>query len=218
MTRRTYLLLPLLLLGLVASGAPSLARQLVAADKPRVSGPLTQGSKRCEARKERVNGRVIAVARSCLRFYSFDPAFENNGRRDYGAIWLQVNIDSRRRWCATTVKADIIVPNGTKLHAREPKSFNARRRHKVKTKLVVDARNNASREGVIQKRFLLLPRTLRGRTRDDGRVWRTVWHGSSKRLFASASGIETSWPSEQDLGDFTARAELRYRIKKKPSC
>src|SRR5688572_14624350 len=85
MSRRYTFVLPPLLLGLLLSAGPVAARQMDARSSPRVRGPLAQIAKDCKSRRERFRGRVIAVARSCVRFYTL--AGDSNARRDYGVIW-----------------------------------------------------------------------------------------------------------------------------------
>ncbi|CAN5653431.1 hypothetical protein BH24ACT26_BH24ACT26_20950 [soil metagenome] len=217
MTRRCTIILPLLLLGLLAPAAPASAQQMDARDRPRVTGPLTQRAKDCERKKERFRGHVIAVARSCVRFYALRSSDETNLARDYGAVWLQTTVDSRGAWCTTSVKSDIDVPAGTVRHGRAPQAFRTDGRRPVETRLRVDAQGHAAENGVLAKRFTLIRRSLTGDLRGNGSVWRAVWRGSSKSAVASASGIEVSWPSA-DRPPSPVTSSLRYQLQKKGTC
>jgi hypothetical protein len=202
-------------LALVGLAPPAHARQIDARDRPSVSGPLTRVIKQCTRERRRApSGVVIAVAKNCVFFYSFNPARETNPRRDYGAIWLQTTLDAKRGWCAATTKSDIRVPRGSIPHARRPQAVRTGRRHWHRTVLVVDASDNALRNGRIARWFVLFPRVLRGNTLDGGRLFRSVWRGSTARTVASASGLEISW--RQAAGPpTTLKTKLAYLIRNK---
>ena len=216
MSRRHLIATSLLLAGLVAVPAPALAAQMRARDRPVVRGPLRQETRHCKARDVRFDGRVVAVARSCIRLYRLRPRVENDRARDYGAVWLQVTLDPRRRWCTEVVRSDIDVPLGSRMHARAPRSRFTERRRRVRTRLVVDARRTADRRGVIHQGYALLPRALRSFRRSEGRVWRALWRGSTEATVAIASGIEVSWPAGEPPDRVSSN--LSYRLQRKASC
>jgi hypothetical protein len=210
--RLAGLLLPAALI--LAAASPALG-QLDARRRPRVSGPLELQVTRCKRRPVRVREGVAASARACIRFYRFTA--ENDPARDYGAIWLQVNVNARRRWCVATILADIPLPDGARMHARAPRSRRAARRRSVRTRLVVDAAGHARRRvGVIRRRYDLLAGRLRTRSLA-GDVWRARWRGSSRRLFAVATGVEISWAEAREApGRVSSR--LRYEIHYRRRC
>jgi hypothetical protein len=208
----------LAVLGLLLAASPVAGAQTDASDPPNVRGPLESVTKRCGRRLERNNnGVVIGVVRSCVRFYRFRPSSETNSARDYGVIWLQTTIDTRRRWCATTVRSTIPIPRRARLHSRRPRVVRLRRLRGATTRLVVDANGHARRRSAYIRRWLVLyPRVLRGVTRNDGRAFRAVWFGSSDRELAFASGVEISW--KQGNVPVSVSSRLRYEIKRKRSC
>jgi hypothetical protein len=215
MSRRYTFVLPPLVLGLLLSAGPVAARQMDARSSPRVRGPLAQIAKDCKSRRERFRGRVIAVARSCVRFYTL--AGDSNARRDYGVIWLHTTVDSRRSWCTTRVRSDINIPDGTRLHERSPRLFRAGRRRRVTTRLVVDAAGFAESNAVVSKRFTMIPRRLQGARAANGRIWRAVWRGSSPAIVGAASGAEISWP-QSERPPTPVTSGLRYEVQSKPRC
>ncbi len=217
MPRTRSYLVPLLVMGLSVPAAPASA-QIDAEDRPIVRGPLVQQLKQCKRKRVRVDGNLVAVAESCIRFLSFAPEKEGDAARDYGAIWLQTTLDSRRKWCTTKIKGDIFVPRGARLHARAPRALFAAQRRSVRTKLKVDAAGHATgRAGVVRRVFSLLPRRLRGRRAADGTVWRAAWRGSTKAKVAAASGIEVSWATA-DGPPAAVSSSLRYTLLKKGVC
>lgn len=199
------------------SAVPVARAQTDASDAPSVSGPLVRVTKQCGRGHERNDGVVIAVVRSCLRFYTFRITSETNPVRDYGVIWLQANVDTRHRWCATTVKSDILVPRGARLEEGRPKVRRPARRRRHTTRLVVDAGGYASRNAVIKKSFVVYPRLMRGLPRNRRRVFRTVWFGSSGRELAFVSGAEISWRT-LDGSPPRVQSRLRYELRRKRSC
>ena len=217
MPRPRTFLVALVMLALLLPSAPAAARQIDARDRPRVSGPLDPRARDCKTRWERWRGRIIAVARSCVRFYRFRPGFETDTRRNYGVVWLQTTVDSRRSWCTSIVRSDIDIPLGARLHERAPDAFNARTARPVRTRLNVGARGFALERAVVHKRFTLFPRRLRSHRNAAARAWRTVWHGSTKAVVAAASGIAISWPQEA-APPSPVTSGLRYELRRTARC
>lgn len=206
-----------LALGLLLATPPATARPLGAGEAPRVSGPLRLSVKKCAESVETSGSGVIARASSCVRLYTFNPGRESDPLRNYGVVWLHTELDTRRGWCAVRTWSDINVPSNKRVHARRPSLRRLSHRSMHTTRLVVDAAGNASRNAVVKKQFLLYPRVMRGALRNEGRVFRTSWHGSSDRALAFASGIEISW--HKDFLPATIGGRLRYEIEKKgPRC
>ena len=205
-----------LLLALMAPSAPAEAAQTEAWDRPTVRGPLRQELRNCRARSVRFEDRVVARVRSCIRLYSLRPSAESDVARDYGAVWLQTTVAPRGNWCAKLMRSDIEVPQGTTMHAHAPTSRFTDHRKRVRTRLVIDARQQAASAGAISQGFALIPRALRTSTQDDRHTWRATWRGSTGNKVASASGIEISW----DAGAPPERvaSNLSYTLRRQPSC
>jgi hypothetical protein len=205
-----------LLLGLMAPSTPAEAAQTEAWDRPTVRGPLRQELRNCRARSVRFEGRVVASVRSCIRLYSLRPSRESDAARDYGGVWLQTTVAPRGNWCAKLVRSDIEVPQGAKMHARAPASRLTDHRERVRTRLVIDARQQAATAGRISQGFALIPRALRTSTRDDRHTWRTTWRGSTGNKVASASGIEISWVAGAPPG--RVASNVGYTLRRQASC
>jgi hypothetical protein len=210
-------LVPILVLGLLGLVPAALARQMDARDFPRVSGPLTLATKECDRKALRAGGSLAAVVKSCLRFYRFNPARETNPSRNYGAIWLQTNVDGRNGWCATVVKSDIRIPDRSVALARRPRSNRTARPRGHRTFLPVDANDNATSNAFITRWFRFYPRSMRGMMLNEGRKFRTLWYGSAGRKLAFASGVEISWRRSAGQPQSVSSA-LQYKIKKKGIC
>ena len=205
-----------LLLGLLAPSPPAEAAQTDAWDPPNVRGPLRQELKRCRANAVRFEGRIVGRVRSCIRLYSLRPDAESDQARDYGAVWLQTTVAPRGRWCAKIVRSDIDLPQGTKLHAHAPPSRFVEHRKRVRTRLVVDARDQAATPGAIRQGYALIPRALRTYKVDSGRIWRAAWRGSTGSKVATASGIEISWDAGAPPDRVTSN--LSYSLRRQSSC
>lgn len=180
-----------------------------ARERPRVTGPLAFVSKSCERRVERAGGRVIATSRSCLRLYAFDPARENNPRRNFGVVWMQSNLDARRRWCATEAKSVISFPRRVRVLGTTPGDRDASRSRLVRARLRVD--NATDKAATIQNGFGLYPRVMRTGMTNDGTRFQATWRGSTRRALGFALGVELSWaagaepPSTGSLLDFALK-------------
>jgi hypothetical protein len=215
MRSRRRFLLPLLVLGLFAPVSPAAARQLDAFDRPRVSGPLILDSRDCGRRRIRNEaGTVVALAKSCIRFYFFDPSQESNAARNYGVIWLQTNLEALHRYCATSVLSDIEIPTRTRVHVRKPDFKRAAKRRADLTRLVVDAQDGALQNATIRQPFVMHPRKILGRVRENRTVFRTAWFGSSGRKLAFVSGTELSW-RDADGPPNRVSSRLGFRVKRR---
>src|SRR5215213_1241210 len=179
-------------------------------------GPLRQELKRCRANSVRFEGRILGRVRSCIRLYSLRPTAESDQARDYGAIWLQTTVAPRGRWCAKAVRSDIDVPEASRLHAHAPASRFVDHRQRVRTRLVVDARDQAANPGAIRQGYALIPRALRTYKQDGGRRWRAAWRGSTGSKVATASGIEISWIAGAPPDKVTSN--LSYSLRRQASC
>jgi hypothetical protein len=158
----------------------------------------------CKKKREKTaGGRLLARFEICSSYYLFDPNEEENTKVDYGAYWLQVNVDATRRWCARSVK--VIIPLPDTVHAKAPRpgsrANGANRRYT--TKLEVDAQNHTSTPAKIKNSFTLRPNKLRSEVVAAGDKFRLTWTGSTARKLAFAAGIELSWPSDAAPPDVT---------------
>jgi hypothetical protein len=205
-----------LLLGLLVPSSAAEAAQTDASEPPTVRGPLRQELKRCRANRVRFEGRIVGRVRSCIRLYTLRPAAETDAARDYGAIWLQTTVAPRGRWCAKVVRSDIDVPEGTKMHAHAPPTRFVDHRVRVRTRLVVDARDQATTPGTIRQGYALIPRALRTYRQDNGGTWRAAWRGSTRSKVATASGIEISWEAGAPPDRVTS--DLSYSLRRQESC
>ena len=196
-------------------GPPAAARQMRVRSAPRVSGPLDPRAIECVRNTERVEGEIIAVARSCVRFYTLEPSAEGDPTRDYGVIWLQTSLRPRGRWCAIAARSDIRIPT-RRVHARRPRTRAVHRRHEHLTRLVVDAAGQATDPATVSKRFVLYPEEMRARTRNEGRSFRLAWHGSTGRRVAFATGVEISWHKRYTPRDIDSR--FGYEVRRSGRC
>jgi hypothetical protein len=205
-----------LVLGSLIVGSPAGAAQMTARERPSVQGPLRVAVKHCQARRVRFEDRVVGVTRSCIRFYRLRASRENDAARDYGALWLQATVNPREGWCVRAVKSDISVPSGARLHARRPNPVATESGRRARTRLVVDARDQAPTPGVIRQDYTLFPRGVRAFRISEGDAWRTAWRGSKGAVVGLPSGIEVSWRA----GHPPARVEsnLGYELQRRSSC
>jgi hypothetical protein len=210
--------LPLLVLGLLASAPAAVARQTDAFDKPSVTGPLIFDSRNCGRHKTRNNLEdVVAVAKSCIRFYVFDPRKESNVGRDFGVIWLQTNVNGRKGYCASSVRSDIAIPGRARLLSSKPTFKRATRPRAARTRIVADAAEGAVTNATIKRGFVMHPRNLRGRLRQQGSVFRSVWYGLSRNKLAFVSAVEISW-SAVDGPPKQVSSRLVYELRRHRVC
>lgn len=188
--------------------------QLDARERPRVTGPLAFLGKRCDRRVEWAGGRIIATSRSCLRLYAFDPARENNSSRNFGVVWMQSNVDARRRWCATEAKSVISFPRRVRVLGTTPGDRGASRSRLVRARLRVD--NAADKAATIQNVFRLNPQGMRTGTMNDGTSFHATWRGSTRRALGFALGVELSW--EQGADPPSTGSLLDFAFKRSGSC
>lgn len=172
------------------------AQQMDATDDPTVGGPLSTDAAlhACKRKREKAaGGKFVARFEICSTVYLFDPDEEDSTKSDYGAYWVQVNVDATRRWCTRSVK--IIVPLPEFVHAKAPRPGSRVRgaNKKHTTKLEVDAQDHTSTPARIKNSFTLRPKKLRSELVSDGDKFRLTWTGSTARKLAYAAGIELSW-------------------------
>lgn len=190
------------------------AAQMEARDRPRVRGPLVHVTKSCGRRSETAGGRVIATSRSCLRFYAFDPARERNRRRDYGVVWMQSNVDARRRWCAAEVVNRVTFEGRVRVLDKTPRGRRTGRAGGVRSRLVVN--NFTNDPARISQRWRLYPRRLRSHVIGDDAGLEVVWRGSTRRELGFALGAELSWP--ETAGPPAVNSLLTFALRRDRSC
>jgi hypothetical protein len=193
------LLSPLVAAWLIAQPATVLAAQMGAGDDPAVSGPLSTRDdlQSCKKKKEKTaRGHLIARFKVCSGYYLFDPDREDSTASNYGAYWLQLNVDATRRWCARSVK--LILPLPATAHAKAPApgtKVKAPKNKRYTTRLEVDAQGHTSDPAKIKNSFIVRPEKLRSEVVRKNKKLRLLWAGSSTRKLAMAAGIELSWDS-----------------------
>ena len=204
-----------LVLALVIVFAPAaLGAQMTAGDDPQVSGPLELEKKDCQRRTKSFNRDLAAVAKACLRFYSMAPDGESDEDRNYGAIWLQSNLDAKNGWCTLEVTSDILLPKGVQVHARVPRGVTEISRVRTRaTRLQVDAAGAAEEQATIRQEAIAYPRVIRTGIRQDGQVFRLKWKGATAKTLGFPSGLEVSWPSDNTSADLSISFSLNYELR-----
>ena len=202
----------ILVLASVVLPGPASA-QLDARERPRVTGPLAFVNKKCDRRLERAGGRIIATSRSCLRFYAFDPAKENSPRRNFGVVWMQSDVDARRRWCATQVRSVINFPRRVRVLGTTPGDDRTSNAHLARARLRVD--NATAKRGTIQNYFMLYPRRLRTGLANPT-SFHAAWRGSTRRPLGFALGVELSWRT--NAGPPRVGSILDFALARSRSC
>jgi hypothetical protein len=214
--RRTFIVFPLIVaLALQAGLATAAIDQLDARDDPSVAGALELRKTQCQRREKSFGGELAAVAKACMRFYTLDPAAENDAARDFGAVWLQSNLDPKNGWCATAVFSDILLPEGANVHAKAPRgTIEIGRRKTRTTRLVIDAQGEADQNASLSQSAIVFPRKITGSMRDQGTIFRTRWAGARARKLAFPSGVELSWNAENPPGELAISFLLNYELRK----
>ena len=212
-TRAAGIVSILILCSLVLPAAPASA-QLDARESPRVRGPLAFVNKVCDRRPERAGGRIIATSRSCLRFYAFDPAKENSSRRNFGVVWMQTNVNARRRWCATQVRSVINFPRRVRVLGTTPGDRTISSASLARARLRVD--NATDKPGTIQNNFKLFPRRLSTGLANQATSFHAIWRGSTRRPLGFALGVELSW--RVNAGPPRVGSILNFTLARSPSC
>lgn len=192
----------------VLLASPAAAAQLEASDRPQASGPLAYEGKSCRKHSLRAAGQLLATTRTCLFLYSFSPLSELDALRDYGAAWVQTEVDPRGDWCATALGSAVFLPEETEGHAHAPKAKKVGMTRRVTTKLVVDAEGQALSDGVLRQSYRLHPKRITTATSDGGRTFTVTWKGRTSKTLAFALGLEFSAPADDvlfgELGPFGA--------------
>lgn len=201
-----------------AMQASAQTTQMNARQAPEVSGPLSQQSLECKTQRERFQGNVVAVGKTCLRIFVLDPSSETDVDRDYGVVWLQSTLNSSRGWCATKVQSDVNLPHDVTVERRVPRGLTEiGRRKRLTSRLVVSANGSASTNGEVTQRYIAYPDSIRTSVRHaEFQVFRLRWLGSDERKLAFASGAEISWNENDPPGGISFR--LNYELRKKARC
>ena len=198
-----------LLLPISSAGA-----QLDARERPRVTGPLAFVNKICDRRPEHAGGRLIATSRSCLRFYAYDPAKDDNPRQDFGVVWMQSNVNARRRWCVTQVKSVINFPRRTHILGTTPGGRRVSEARPTQARLRVSPA--ADKPATIQNGFKLYPQRLSTGLANQGTSFHATWRGSTRRALGFALGVELSWRA--NAGPPRVGSILNFALARSRSC
>jgi hypothetical protein len=205
----------------VLLATPAMAEQLAAKDDPKVSDNLVQQGKKCATERDEHDGTVVAVVKACQRFFTLDPAAEDNEARDYGVLWLQSTIDPKPGWCVTAAKSDMVFPARAKLAGRTPEAEEtAKRSKRLKTELAADAGGHAATAGTISQTSTLFPdkQTPSLKKRDKTTQFRLTWTGSSDEKLAFVSGVHVSWATEDGPPKNTRFGLRKYTLVEKDPC
>lgn len=197
----------------VGFALPALGAQLKASDRPAKSGPLSYDGTSyngpdCRNDQAAFGGEIIARYKTCSFFYRFDPDSETNSRRDYGALWLQSQVNPDNGWCASkvTTKLELLdrsarVQRATKRHSSPASS------KRVVARLRVDAGGKATEAGKLRNGFKLYPKEFSSTYRKGSDTLRLFWNGATRRTVAFAGGIAISWPRSEGPPAISVRIE-----------
>ena len=192
---------------LMQSSSAAPLPQMKASDEPVVEGPLTLADTKCDRKTRTAEGATVAVLKRCLRFYTFDPAMETDAASDYGVVWLQSNVKAKNGWCTKRSASDILLPDGVVIHTYQPKGrTEIANTRPFKTELAADANGTSSAQARVSQDWIAYPAQVRGITRDEGRILRVKWAGTTKEKLGFAGGAEISWAPE------TPPDGLSYRL------
>lgn len=210
-TKVTVLVVGALMMIPTVSAAPT---QMDAGDDPRVSGALELETDGCRRQREKFRGQVVAKGKTCLRIYTYDPDAETDDARNYGVVWLQSNLNSRRRWCGAKVLSDVELPGNITVESRAPRTLRLKRRRAYETVLTAQAGGHATTETEtsVEQDQVLYPEKIRTRVLRDKNVFRLKWVGLEKAKLGFASGAEISWPAGATLDGISFR--LNYSLKR----
>jgi hypothetical protein len=191
---------------------------MTAREAPEVSGPLSRQSFECKTQRERFDGDVVAVGKTCLRIYVLDPRSETDVDRDYGVVWLQSTLNSSGGWCATKVQSDVNLPHDVTIERRVPRGLTEiGRRKRLTSRLVASANGSASTNGVVEQRYIAYPESIRTSVRHaEFQIFRLRWLGSDERKLGFASGAEISWNEDNAPGGISFR--LNYELRQRANC
>jgi hypothetical protein len=192
--------------------------QMEAREAPEVSGPLSRQSLECQTQRERFEGNVVAVGRTCLRIFILDPNSETDVDRDYGVVWLQSTLDSSGGWCATKVLSDVNLPHDVTIERRVPRGLTEiGRRKRLTSRLVASANGSASTNGEVKQTYTAFPNSIRTSVQHaEFQVFRLRWLGSDERKLGFASGAEISWDENNAPGGISFR--LNYELRQRDNC
>jgi hypothetical protein len=202
-----WLSVVLVLLGVaVPGGAGAAARQdksverpqqMKATDEPVVEGPLTLEDTKCDRKARESGGETVAVIKRCLRFYRFDSTAETDPTNDYGVVWLQSNVKPRNGWCTKRAASDILLPEGAPVQAYQPKGrIEITAKHQSQTTELEATAGGTGGPGKVSQEWLGYPSGIRGFLKDEGRIYRIKWAGTTKAKLGFAGGAEISWPTD----------------------
>lgn len=182
---------PALTIGLVLAltfPAPASAAARDASDPPRVSGPLVDlAPGECE------DGGSLAPGSTrlemCAWLYDLVPA-ETNALEDYGAYWIQIDVEPAQGTCVYGVDFGTSGPIEGRIVSSAPRTSGTGGETTVE--LTVDAEGAALAEGQIAQ-DLSLPKG-RIRTHTDADAFAFRWKGKTAKKLVLAMGIQVANP------------------------
>jgi hypothetical protein len=206
MGRSTRAAVAIAVLGALLLPTDASAAQLNASEDPTKKGPLAKDGGECDRDRARSGGELAARSKSCSDVYSFNPLFEDKERRDYGAVWLQANVDTEPGWCARSTTMEIKVPRGVRIEGRTPPYKRVEDPERVRARIVVDAGGTADQNGVLKNTFRLYPRRLKPDV--DGRTLTVNWKGNTPKKLGFALGVEISWNADDGFPQASPRSSV----------
>lgn len=207
----TKLALAATAMALVVPTQVGAAAQMDAGDDPQVTGALELETDECRRQQESYRGQIVASGKTCLRIYTFDPASETDEERNYGVVWLQSNLNSRRGWCGAEVLSDVDLPDDIAVQSRSPRSMELKRQKHYETALTAQAGGTATdSDSSIRQEQVLYPEEVRTRVLAKENIFRLKWVGLESEKLGFASGAEISWASDDSPGGISFR--LNYQL------
>lgn len=184
-------------------------------------GPAAFQTKGCDSAKDRnKKGRVVATAKACTFVYTVPPADDLSDNRNFGAVFIQSQVDAKRNWCVEKVKTEIRVPGGARLEGTAPtKKISPNNRKLTEVTLRVGDTTQVESVSRLRQSFYTYPGELRTLSRDGGDRKILVWKGSTRKSQAFALAIAISWNEDDGFPDFSsAGGALKRFIVKKGKC
>lgn len=157
-----------------------------ASDDPRVSGPLVGVPWPCEDNGPA--GPNEAKGQSCSWSYDLIPAETDTGA-DFSALWIQMEIDPGKGWCAQQMHLELEAPSGSRIVSAVPdRGGRMTKSSPSVSELVVDGDGSAPLPGTIGQDIDLTS----GRTKIsfDEDHYRFVWRGNSRNKVMVAIGLQ----------------------------
>ena len=140
--------------------------------------------------------RLLELAHDAISL-RFCRATEARAESDFGVVWLQSNVDARNGWCTKRAASDILLPEGTPVQGYQPKGrIEIAAKHEPQTTELEATADGAATPAKVSQDWLGYPNGVRGFLKDEGRIYRIKWAGTTKAKLGFAGGAEISWPTD----------------------